>query len=78
MLAYTIADRVTAAINATIFDVVRFITIGILRNHKIMRNGRIRDTIYFQSEWPLVKQRLLQKTTYYDNSYACPVIRENA
>ena len=54
---------------------------GILRNHKIMRNGRIRDTICYsiiQSEWPLVKQRLLQKMTYYDNNYACPVIRENA
>ncbi len=54
---------------------------GILRNHKIMRNGRIRDTICYsiiQSEWPLVKQRLLQKMTYYDNNYACAVIRENA
>ena len=53
---------------------------GILRNHKIMRNGRIRDTVCYsiiQSEWPLVKENLLQKMSYYDNNYACPVIREN-
>ena len=53
---------------------------GILRNHKIMRNGRIRDTVCYsiiQSEWPLVKERLLQKMIYYDNKYSCPVIREN-
>ncbi len=53
---------------------------GILRNHKIMRNGRIRDTVCYsiiQSEWPLVKERLLQKMIYYDNNYSCPVIREN-
>jgi N-acetyltransferase len=53
---------------------------GILRNHKIMRNGRIRDTVCYsiiQSEWPLVKENLLQKMNQYDNNYACPVIREN-
>ena len=53
---------------------------GILRNHKIMRNGRIRDTVCYsiiQSEWPLLKERLLQKMIYYDNNYSCPVIREN-
>jgi hypothetical protein len=41
---------------------------GILRNYKIMRNGRIRDTICYsiiQSEWPLVKQHVLQKMTPY-------------
>jgi RimJ/RimL family protein N-acetyltransferase len=41
---------------------------GILRNHKIMRNGRIRDTVCYsitQSEWPLVKERLLQRMTQY-------------
>jgi N-acetyltransferase len=53
---------------------------GILRNHKIMKNGRIRDTICYsiiQSEWPLVKENLLQKMSHYDNNYACPVIRES-
>lgn len=53
---------------------------GILRNHKIMRNGRIRDTVCYsiiQSEWPLVKENLLQKMIHYDNNYSCPVIREN-
>ena len=45
---------------------------GILRNHKIMRNGRIRDTVCYsiiQSEWPTVKENLLQKIIYYDNNY---------
>lgn len=54
---------------------------GILRNHKIMRNGRIRDTVCYsiiQSEWPLVKERLLQKMIHYDNNYLCPVIRETS
>jgi RimJ/RimL family protein N-acetyltransferase len=40
---------------------------GILRNHKIMRNGRIRDTVCYsiiQSEWPLVKEKLLQKMAH--------------
>jgi len=51
---------------------------GIIRNHKIMKNGRIRDTICYsiiRSEWPLVKENLLQKMNHYDN-YACPLIRE--
>jgi N-acetyltransferase len=50
---------------------------GILRNHKIMKNGRMRDTVCYsiiQSEWPLVKENLLQKMSSYDNNYACPVI----
>ena len=54
---------------------------GILRNHKIMRNGRIRDTVCYsiiQSEWPLVKENLLQKMSQYDNNYACPVIKETS
>ena len=45
---------------------------GILRNHKIMRNGRIRDTACYsviQSEWPGVKENLLQKMIGHDNSY---------
>lgn len=40
----------------------------ILRNHKIMRNGRIRDTIcdsIIQSEWPLIKGRILHKMIQY-------------
>ena len=42
---------------------------GILRNHKIMRDGRIRDTVCYSiihSEWPRVKQDLSQKITHYD------------
>ena len=53
---------------------------GILRNHKVMRKGRIRDTVCYsiiQSEWPLVKENLLQKLIHYNNNYTCPVIREN-
>ena len=45
---------------------------GILRNHKIMRNERIRDTVCYsiiKSEWPAVKENLLQKIIYYDNNY---------
>ncbi len=37
---------------------------GILRNHKIMRNGRIRDTACYsiiKEEWPNVKENLLNK-----------------
>lgn len=37
---------------------------GILRNHKIMRNGRIRDTVCYsiiQSEWPQIKENLTGK-----------------
>lgn len=45
---------------------------GILRNHKIMRNDRIRDTVCYsiiKSEWPVIKEDLLQKIVYYDNNY---------
>jgi RimJ/RimL family protein N-acetyltransferase len=45
---------------------------GILRNHKIMKNGRIRDTVCYsiiKSEWPSVKENLLQKIIYHDNNY---------
>jgi|tagenome__1003787_1003787.scaffolds.fasta_scaffold20838578_2 RimJ/RimL family protein N-acetyltransferase len=45
---------------------------GVLRNHKIMRNGRIRDTVCYsiiKSEWPAVKENLLQKIICYDNNY---------
>ncbi len=45
---------------------------GILRNHKIMRNGRIRDTVCYsviQSEWPSVKENLLQKLINHDDNY---------
>ncbi len=44
---------------------------GILRSHKIMRNGRIRDTVCYsviQSEWPSVKENMLQKMTSHDNN----------
>jgi RimJ/RimL family protein N-acetyltransferase len=37
---------------------------GILRNHKIMRNGRIRDTACYSiinEEWPQVKVNLAEK-----------------
>ena len=37
---------------------------GILRNHKIMRNGRVRDTACYsiiREEWPTVKKILLDK-----------------
>jgi N-acetyltransferase len=45
---------------------------GVLRNHKIMRNGRIIDTVCYsiiQSEWPSVKENLLQKMINHDNDY---------
>jgi RimJ/RimL family protein N-acetyltransferase len=45
---------------------------GILRNHKIMRNGRIRDTVCYsiiQSEWPQVQENLIQKIINHDNNY---------
>ena len=45
---------------------------GILRNHKIMREGRIRDTASYsiiQSEWPSVKEKMLQRIANHDNSY---------
>jgi N-acetyltransferase len=37
---------------------------GILRYHKIMKDGRIRDTVCFsiiQPEWPVVKKNLIEK-----------------
>src|SRR6188768_4537155 len=37
---------------------------GVLRNHKIMRNGRIRDTACYsiiKEEWPEIKENLLYK-----------------
>jgi RimJ/RimL family protein N-acetyltransferase len=37
---------------------------GIMRNHMIMRDGRIRDSVLYsvlQSEWPLVKSKLEEK-----------------
>jgi RimJ/RimL family protein N-acetyltransferase len=45
---------------------------GILRNHKIMRNGRIRDTVCYsiiKSEWPAVKGNLLHGMVKHDNDY---------
>ncbi|MDP8907344.1 MAG: GNAT family N-acetyltransferase [Thermoproteota archaeon] len=45
---------------------------GILRNHKIMKNGRIRDTVCYsiiQSEWPSVKENLLQRMISHDITY---------
>jgi RimJ/RimL family protein N-acetyltransferase len=37
---------------------------GILRNHMVMRDGRVRDSVMYsiiRSEWPEVKQRLTSK-----------------
>jgi RimJ/RimL family protein N-acetyltransferase len=37
---------------------------GILRHHKIMKDGRIRDTVCYsiiQSEWPEIKKNLIEK-----------------
>ncbi len=45
---------------------------GILRNHKIMRNARIRDTVSYsiiKSEWPSVKENLLQRMISHDHNY---------
>jgi N-acetyltransferase len=46
---------------------------GILRNHKIMREGRIRDTVSYsiiKSEWPSVKEKILQRIIdNHDNSF---------
>ncbi len=46
---------------------------GILRNHKIMRGGRIRDTVSYsiiKSEWPSVKEKILQRIIdNHDNSF---------
>ncbi len=43
----------------------------ILRNPKIMKNGRIRDTVCYsiiQSEWSSVKENLLQRIINHDNT----------
>ncbi len=45
---------------------------GILRSHKIMRAGRIRNTVCYsiiQPEWSPVKDNLLQKMLNYENKY---------
>ena len=45
---------------------------GILRYHKIMKDGRIRNTVCYsitQSEWLLVKDNLLHKMLYYEKNY---------
>ena len=42
---------------------------GILRHHKIMRDGRIRDTVCYsiiKSEWEQVKENLMKKLMKYD------------
>jgi N-acetyltransferase len=42
---------------------------GILRNHKIMRDGRIRDTVCYsiiKPEWKQVKENLMKKLMKYD------------
>jgi N-acetyltransferase len=43
---------------------------GILRHHKIMRDGRIRDTVCYsiiKSEWKQVKENLMEKLCKYDD-----------
>jgi N-acetyltransferase len=43
---------------------------GILRHHKIMRDGRIRDTVCYsiiKPEWKEVKENLMEKLCMYDN-----------
>jgi N-acetyltransferase len=43
---------------------------GILRNHKIMRDGRIRDTVCYsiiKPEWKQVKENLMKKLFKYNN-----------
>src|SRR4051794_32144232 len=53
---------------------------GILRNHKIMRIGRIRNTVCYsiiKLEWPTVKENWLQKSIYYDNNYRCMALVHN-
>ena len=40
---------------------------GVIRNHLIYKNGRIRDSILFsiiRSEWPAVRQRLMERLSY--------------
>jgi N-acetyltransferase len=42
---------------------------GILRNHVVMSNGRVRDSVIFsiiKTEWPGVKQHLSAKLSAYD------------
>ncbi|WP_269617619.1 GNAT family N-acetyltransferase [Zhongshania sp. BJYM1] len=42
---------------------------GILRNHVVMSNGRVRDSVVFSiinTEWPGVKQHLSAKLSAYD------------
>jgi RimJ/RimL family protein N-acetyltransferase len=42
---------------------------GILRNHMVMPDGRVRDSVIFsiiKNEWPGVKQHLLYKLAYRD------------
>lgn len=52
---------------------------GVLRYHKIMRDGRIRNTVCYsiiQPEWStIVKDNLLQKMIYYENNYYKSKIR---
>jgi RimJ/RimL family protein N-acetyltransferase len=45
---------------------------GVLRYHKIMKEGRIRNTVCYsiiQPEWAKVKDNLLHKMLYYENDY---------
>jgi N-acetyltransferase len=44
---------------------------GVLRHHKIMRDGRIRDTVCYsiiKPEWKQVKANLIEKLFKYDNN----------
>ena len=45
---------------------------GVLRYHKIIKEGRIRNTVCYsiiQPEWPKIKDNLLHKMLYYENDY---------
>ena len=45
---------------------------GVLCYHKIMKEGRIRNTVCYsiiQPKWPKVKDNLLHKMLYYENDY---------
>ena len=45
---------------------------GVLRHHKIMRDGRIRDTVCYsiiKPEWKQVKANLIEKLCKYNNNY---------
>ena len=45
---------------------------GILRHHKIMRDGRIRDTVCYsiiKPEWKQVKENLMKKLMKYDKQH---------